>query len=177
MTRLRRKSSNNSSKYSSGAGSCFSGTSTVVDHCDHFDPGFYTDHASFSTDSSSTNPLHRLLTKISTLFSSDRSGTISDISSTEGTPLQKGTRDPSHNCLQRRSTQRKLIREALDSYAGETRVTSSSRRKHRAEIRLSLIQLPIQPIRLCQMDRVRYIGQTPSKHTQLTERRRRTRSS
>jgi hypothetical protein len=172
MTRLRRKSSNNSSKYSWGAGSRFSGASTVVDHSDHYGSTFYTDHASFSKDPSSSSTLHRLLTKISSLFSSDRSETISDISSTEGIPLPKDTRDPSHKRLQRRSTQRQLLEKGLDDYAGEARVSPSSRHKHRAEIRLSLIQLPIQPIRLCQMDRVRYIGQTPSKHTQLTERRR-----
>ena len=172
MTKLQRNSSNNSSKHSWGAGSRFSGASTVVDHSDRYGSSFYTDHASFLEDPSSTSTLHRLLTKISSLFSSDRSETISDISSTEGTPLQKGTGDHPNKRLQRRSTQRILIGEALDDYAGEARVTSSSRHEHRAENRLSLIQLVIRPIRLCQMDRVRYIGQTPSKHTSLAERRR-----
>ncbi|KAG7575433.1 hypothetical protein FFLO_00252 [Filobasidium floriforme] len=125
MTRPRRKSSNNSSKYSWGAGSCSSGASTVVDHSDRYDSVFYTDHASFSQDSSSSSTLHRLLTKISSLFSSDRSGTISDIPSTEGIPLPKGTRGPSHNRLQRRSTQRKLISEALDSYAASNLTNTS----------------------------------------------------
>lgn len=170
MTRLRRNSSNNSSTKSWGAGSCFSGASTVVDRSNHSD--FYTDHASFSQDSSSSGTLHRLLTKITSLFSSDRSGTISDISSTEGIPHPEGTQDPPNKRLQRRSTQRQLLKNGLDDYAGEARVTSTSRHDHRAEKHLSLIQLPIRPMRLCQMDRVRYIEQTPSKHTQLTERRR-----
>jgi hypothetical protein len=139
MTKLRRSPSNKSW----GAGSCGSNASTVADHSDRYGSSFYTDHASFSQDPSSSSTLHRLLTKIYSLFSSDRSETISDISSTEGTPLQKGTRDPSHNRLQRRSTQRKLISEALDSYAGEARITLSSPHEHRAENRLSLIQLPI----------------------------------
>jgi hypothetical protein len=124
MTKLRRSPSNKSW----GAGSCDSNASTVVDHSDRYGSSFYTDHASFSHDPSSTSTLHRLLTKISSLFSSDRSETISDISSTEGMPLQNGTRYPSNNRLQRRSTQRKLISEALGSHAGEVRATLPSHR-------------------------------------------------
>jgi hypothetical protein len=121
MTKLQRNSSNNSSKYSWGAGSCFSRASTVVDCSNQSD--FYTDQASFSQDPSTTSTLLRLLTKITSLFSSDRSETISDISSTEGIPHPEGTRDPPNKRLQRRSTQRKVISKAPDSHAGEVRAT------------------------------------------------------
>jgi hypothetical protein len=166
MTKLRRSPSNKSW----GAGSCDSNASTVVDRSDQYGSSFYTDHASFLEDPSSTSTLHRLLTKISSLFSSDRSETISDISSTKGVPLQKGTRDHPDKHLQRRPTKRQLLAE-LDSYAGEARITTSSRHEHRAENRLSLIQLPIRPIRYYLANRLRHGGQTPSRHTPLVERR------
>lgn len=131
MTKLRRSPSNKSW----GAGSCDSNASTVVDHSNRHDSDFYTDHASFFKDPSSSSTLHRLLTMITSLFSSDRSETISDISSTEGTPPQKGTRDPSHNRLQRRSTQRQLL-AGLDSYAGEAHVTRHLALTIRTELKL-----------------------------------------